>query len=214
MPNEPPSATNPLAISSHDIPLNEVNAFPRIVIAAATPIRPMALTIMPLGIRFIAPTIISNAPPIAARPLAISSHDIRLMSFITLANIFIAAAMAINATPVDKTCLALPARLVNATSSRSKPPIPARPLPMSSHFIVEKSLQTDANILSAAAIITIPVAVETALPPNLAVFKNSDISANKTAIPARPLANPSQLSSERSLQTDASILSAAAIITI
>ena len=76
MPNEPPSATNPLAISSHDIPLNEVNAFPRIVIATATPIRPMALTIMPLGIRFIAPTIISNAPPIAARPLAISSHDI------------------------------------------------------------------------------------------------------------------------------------------
>ena len=212
--NATPIVTSPLAICSHE----KLPIFPRtfatISRAAPTITKPVPIPTMFLGISFVAIATSAKAPPIETNPLAICSHENFAKSDIAEANIFIAAAISISARPEETTCFAFPVRLVNAATSRRSAPTAARPLPISSHFISPKSLQTDARIFIAAARITIPVAVVIALPPNLAVFKNKSTSASRTPTPTRPFANCSHCSFARSLTTEARTLIAAERISI
>ena len=189
----PPKVTRPFPISSQLILLILDNTDAKIARAAATAIKPTPLLMTFLGIRLSAIVIAANAPAIAIRPFAMPSHDIFAISFAEETNIFIAAAMAIRAIPVDITCFALPESLVNARTAAKSPATEARPFPISSQLIEAKSLQTDARIFNAAAKITIPVAVAIVFPLNLAVLKNKDTPANRAPTPTRPLAISSQL---------------------
>ena len=208
--NAPPIVTSPLAISSHvKFPI-VLRTFDNIVSAPATAIRPTPVDTIFLGIKLTANVISANAPAITVSPLPISSHCIEPKSSTADAIIFIAPAIAINAIPVDITCLALPVRFVNVAISASNMPILVRPFPISLHCIEPKSLQADANTFIAADSTRIPVAVDTAFPLNLAVFKNKAISAIRTPTPVSPLPSSPQLSCDISLQADANILTAVA----
>lgn len=181
--NAPPIVTRPLPISSHvKFPI-VLRTFDNIVSAPATAIRPTPVDTIFLGIKLTANVISANAPAITVSPLPISSHCIEPKSSTADAIIFIAPAIAINAIPVDITCLALPVRFVNVAISASNMPILVRPFPISLHCIEPKSLQADANTFIAADSTRIPVAVDTAFPLNLAVFKNKAISAIRTPTP-------------------------------
>ena len=210
----PPRVTKPLAISSQVIPLILLRASAIITKAAATAIRPVPIPTIFLGINLTATVTAVRAPAIATRPLASSSHDIEEKSCTAEANIFIDAAIAINATPVDITCLAFPVKLVKSVISANNAPTETNPFAISSHSMPPKSSQAEANTLIAAANITIPVAVVIDLPLNFAVFINRETSVSRTPTPTNPLASSSQLSAERSSHTDASTLIAAANITI
>ena len=210
----PPRVTKPLAISSQVIPLILLRASAITTKAAATAIRPVPIPTIFLGMKLTAIVTAVSAPAIATSPLAISSQDIEPKSCTAEANIFIEAAIAIKATPVDITCLAFPVRFVKSVISASNAPTETNPFAISSHSMPPKSSQAEANTLIAAANITIPVAVVMDLPLNFAVFINRETSASRTPTPTNPLASSSQLSAERSSQTDASTLIAAANITI
>ena len=210
----PPSVTRPFAISSHVIPAILLRAFATISRAADTAISPVPIPIIFFGMKLTATVIAVRAPAIATSPFAISPQDIEPKSCTAEANIFIAAAIAINATPVDMTCLAFPVRLVKSVISASNAPTATKPFAISSHFIPPKSSQAEASTLIAAANITIPVAVVIDLPLNFAVFINRETSASRTPTLTSPLASSSQLSFDRSSQTDANTLIAAANITI
>ena len=210
----PPRAIRPLAISSQVIPLILLRASATTTKAAATAIRPVPMPIIFLGMKLTATVIAVKAPAIATRPLAISPQDIEEKSCTAEANIFIDAAIAINATPVDITCLAFPVRFVKSVISANRMPTDVNPFAISSHFMPPKSSQAEARTLIAAANITIPVAVVIDFPLNFAVFMNSETSASRTPTPTNPFASSSQLRAERSSHTDARILIAAANITI
>ena len=211
---EPPRVIRPLAIASQLIPPILSMAFAIITRAVDIAISPVPIPIIFLGMKLTAIVTAVKEPAKAISPFAISPQDIVEKSLIDEANIFIAEPIAIKAIPVEITCLALPVRFVKSVISVSKAPIDKRPFPISPHFILPKSSQAEANTLIAAANITIPVAVITDFPLNLAVFMNSETSANKTPTPVKPLASCSQLNFARSLHTEANTLIAAANITI
>ena len=210
----PPRVIRPLAISSQDIEPIWLRALASISKAAETAIRPVPMPIMFFGMKLTAIVTAAKAPAIATRPLAISSHCIPEKSFTADANIFMAAPIAMSATPVEITCLALPVSLVKAVTSARSTAIDASPLPMSSHFISPKSLQAEANTLIAAERITIPVAVVMDLPLNFAVLRNRETSASNTPTPTRPFTSWFQSNLASCSQTEARILIAAAKITI
>ena len=210
----PPRVTRPLAISSQVIPLILLRASAIITSAPATAIRPVPIPIMFLGMKLTATVTAVRAPAIATSPFAISSQDSEEKSCTAEANIFIKAAIAINAMPVDITCLAFPVRLVKSVISASNAPTATSPLAISPHFMPPKSSQAEARTFIAAANITIPVAVVIDFPLNFAVFINRETSASRTPTPTSPLASSSQLSAARSSHTDANTLIAAANITI
>ena len=118
--------------------------------------------------------------------------------------------MAINATPVDMTCLASPVRFVNAAISASITPMPIRPIFNVSHCIEPNSRTPTDNTFMAADNIRIPVAVETTLPLNLAKFRNKAISPINTPIPISPFTSSVQLNCDKLLHADANIFIAAA----
>ena len=190
----PPMTTSPLAISSQDIPPILPSTCEMISRAAPTTTRPAPTLSIFLGITLTAMATSAKAPPIAARPFPICSHDIWPKSDTAEANIFIAAPIAISDTPVDTIPFALPFSLVNAVISARSTPIPPRPLAIPSQLICPKSLQADARILIAADRITMPVAVVIVLPLNLAVLRNISISPSRTPTPSKPLPSSSQLS--------------------
>ena len=99
----PPRVARPLAISSQLNPPIFSSTFATISRAADTAIRPTPMPTMFLGINFTASVTAAKAPAIAASPLAISSHCIPEKSFTAEAMTFIAAAIAIRATPVEIT---------------------------------------------------------------------------------------------------------------
>ena len=131
----PPRVIRPLAISSQDIPPILLSAFAMMTRAADTAIRPVPIPTMFLGIKFTATVTAVRAPAIATRPLAISSQDIEPKSPTADAKIFIAAAISINAKPVEMTCLAFPVRFVNRATSANKAPTDTSPLAISSQSI-------------------------------------------------------------------------------
>ena len=185
----PPRVTRPFAISSQvKEPIFSI-AVAMTTNAVATAIKPTPTETMFLGMNLTAVIVTVNAPAMATRPRAISSHRIPEKSSQAEANIFIAAPMAIKAIPVDTTFLAFPVSLVNSVISVRRIAIELRPFPISSHRISEKSLQAEARTLMAADKMTIPVAVMTVLPLNLAVLMNRETSANKTPTPTNPLAS-------------------------
>ena len=96
------------------------------------------------------------------------------------------------------------------------PDIAAPALPRSGHFILPNSAHTSANSFIAAPIRTSDNA-ELNIFLGCIFFINDWKPANARSIPVipeTPFANPSQLSLDRSSQTEARILSAAAMITI
>ena len=209
----PPITVKPLPICSHE-------KFPSLLItsvmisrAAATTTSPVPIPTIFLGISFVATATSKSAPPIALKPFPICSQFIAPKSATAEANIFIAAPIAANATPVETTCFAFPVRLVNIVISVSNTPTLARPFPISVHDIAPKSLHADANIFMDAARITIPVAVVIAFPLNFAILRNTATSASNTPTPVNPLPSSDQFKLDRSLQTDAKILIAAENIT-
>ena len=70
----PPMTVRPLPISSHCIPPNLLIQFAMISSAAPTITSPVPIPIMFFGIRLTAIATSASAPPIAVRPLPISSH--------------------------------------------------------------------------------------------------------------------------------------------
>ena len=211
--SEPANITRLFPISSQLIPPILFKASAMITSAAATPTSPILEAIMFGGNIFIAATTRIRAPAIAENPLPISSQLILPKSDIADANIFIDAAIITKEAPVDMTCLALPARLVNMANSSNNPPIAASPLPISAHLIPPKSLHAEANTLIAADMIRIPTAVDMALPSNLARRKNPATSPRSTPTPTNPLASPPQFNSDRSIQAEANTFIAKASIT-
>ena len=131
----PLRVTRPLAISSQDILPILLSAFAIMTRAADTAIRPVPIPTMFLGMKFTATVTAVSAPAIETRPLAISSQDIEPKSLIADARIFIAAAISINAKPVEITCLAFPVRFVKRAISASNAPTDTRPLAISSQSI-------------------------------------------------------------------------------
>ena len=212
--NAPPMTASPLPISTQLMPpkldITPDNTF----IAALTAKKPTPIDSMFLGIRFMANVIAAKAPAITVRPLPISSHCIWANSFTTGINICNAAPRIVIDTAVDTTCLAFTVNLVNAANINNKPPIAARPLPNSPHFMVEKSSTALANMSIAADNITMPVAVLTVLPPNFANCRNAASSAISTPTEINPLAIPSGSTVERTFSAAANITIATLILVI
>ena len=209
----PPKTVKPFPIDSHCIEPKLDKASAKTFKAAPTTRSPVPINISPLGIRFTEAATSAKAPPIAVSPLPMDSQFIEPKSDTAEANIFIEIPISTNAEPVDITCLAFPVRFVNTAISANNAPILPRPFSICFTLNCPKSLQEDANTFIAAANITMPVAVVVVFKLNFAKFKKAAISAINTPTAINPLAICFQLSSDKSLHTDANILIAAANIT-
>ena len=205
-----PMATRPFAIPSQLILPIDPRALATILSAAPTMTRPAPIPIMFFGISLVAMATSVKAPPMAMRPFAISAPLILPKSAIAEANIFIAAAISINATPVLITCFASPVSLVNAVISSRRAAIDAKPFVISPKDMEPKSLQEEARILIAEARITIPVAVVMVFPLNFAVPRKTSISAKSTPTPTSPFAMSFQSILPKVFTDEESILIAAA----
>ena len=209
----PPRVIRPFPIPSQDIWLIDFRDLLRIVIAVATPIKPMDFEIIPLGSNFIAIDIDNSEPPRAVRPLAIPAHESLPISVITPDSIFIDAARRTRPIPVEITCFTFFVRLVKAESSRSSPPTAARPLPTFSQLMPANVLQTDASTLREVERTKIPRAVDMAFFVFLVILRKIESSSISPPTPAKPFPSSSQLRAAKSLQTEANIFIAAAKIT-
>ncbi len=214
MPNEPPITVILRAISGHDIELLLINAFVSAFTAAETIKIPAPITIMFFGIILVVAATEISAHAIPAKPFPSCSQPSPPRSVTEDANIFIAAPIAISATPVDIKCFALPVSFVKAEISSKSAPIEARPFAISFHDILPKSQQADARIFIAAPSTTIPIETESIFTLNFAVLRKISTSASRTPIPARPFASSSQLSAAKSTQADDNTLIAAENITM
>ena len=210
----PPMATRLFAMPSQLIPPILPRASARTFSAAPTVTSPAPVAIRFFGMARIAMATSASAPPIARRPLPISSKDIPPKSAIAEANIFIAAPISIMARPVEISPCAFPVSLVKAVISRRRAPIELSPLTNSPTSICPKSLQAEAKTFMALARTSIPVAVAIA-PLLIATFLvNRETSAIRTPTPVNPFANPAKSNCAKSIQAEASILIAPAKTTI
>ena len=141
-------------------------------------------------------------------PFRTPDQDILAISSNADAAIFIDTA--INTMPIaaDADLVPVPSRRVKSSS------IVPRPLSRPSAGILAKSSQADAMSFIAAAIISIPIAVDISLGVELMVFVNTKISARRTATPAKPAQSSPKFSIPSSLHADARIRTAAANTTI
>ena len=94
-----------------------------------------------------------KAPPMAVKPLAISSQDIFPKDSTASANILQLSARATIATLVDKDTLLFPMIFTAPVNTNRLPPIPTKPFPISSKERSEKLSAACANISTAPAIV-------------------------------------------------------------
>ena len=188
--NAPAMETRPFAIESQLIP-------PRIFITGVRSARAPAATsnaaeppIVPV-IAFSPMANIAIDPPTAARPLPISDHFIPPVFSRTSDMITNAVETAIKPTPIPTIFLGM--ILVEIATAASAPAIAARPLPISSQLIWDRSFTADANIFIDPPIAIIPIPSD-AMPLTLLVsFENTASSVSNPPIPASPLPSSSQL---------------------
>ena len=169
----------------------------------------------PAAVRFImlrAAANISSDPPTATSPLAMPSQ--------LIAPIFISESASIaTAAPTMTSPVPIPIRFFGMSrtaivTAASAPAMPDKPFASPSQLSFERSVQTEANILSAPPIAASAMPVDITCLAFPVRFTNSVISARSPAIPASPFPRSPQLSFARSAQTEAMILSAAARTTI
>ena len=158
--------------------------------AAATPISPIALEIIPSGIKFKAPAIAINALANPRTPLAMPSSDIDPASFKDFAMITKAAA-----TPISPIALEIifsgikfkaPAIAINALAN------PRTPLAMPSSDIDPASFKDFAMITKAVATPISPIALEIIPLGIMTLLKNKESPYINPPTPARPLIIPSK----------------------
>ena len=123
----PPIAMRPFTICSGVKFPNLPNAFARISNAAPTAINPVPILTIFFGMKLTATATSVNAAPIASIPCADCPGFILPNADTAEANIFIAAAISINASPVETICLAFPAASVKAAVSAIITPMPVKP---------------------------------------------------------------------------------------
>ena len=168
----------------------------------------------PAAVRFIilrAAANISREPPTATRPFATPSQLIPLIFISESASIATAAPTITNPVPIPIRFFGMSRTAI--VTAASAPAMPDKPFARPSQLSFERSVQTEANILSAPPIAASAMPVDITCLAFPVRFTNSVISARSPAIPASPFPSSPQLSLVRSAQTEAIILSAAASTT-
>ena len=194
----PPIAARPLPISSHCIAPNFTRAFARSSrpwITMRIPVAPNILEnpdIFPAAI--VTPVTSVSAPPIAARPLPISSHCIS-------PNFFRASARSLK----PWTRISMP-RLPNidlkppnfckmaiaATSSPKAPPIPTKPRAISPQESAPNFVNASPRILQASANAKIAILVLSGILTLSIILRPTQSSSNAPPRPSKPFAISSQ----------------------
>ena len=168
----------------------------------------------PAAVRFIilrAAANISSEPPTATRPFVMPSQLIPPIFIRESASIATAAPTMTSPAPIPIRFFGM--RRTAIVTAASAPAMPDKPFASPSQLSFARSVQTEANILSAPPIAASAMPVDITCLAFPVRFTNSVISARSPAIPASPLPRSPQLSFARSAQTEAMILSAAARIT-
>ena len=154
----------------------------------------------------------ARAPPIATRPLAISSQLMLPIEERALATILSAAPTTTRPAPTLTMFLGIRFTAI-ATSARA-PPIAIRPFAISEPLILPKSDIADANIFIAAAISIKARPVEITCLASPVSLVNAVISSRSAAIDVRPLVISPHDIEPKSLQAEARTLIAEARMTI
>ena len=169
----------------------------------------------PAAVRFIilrAAANISSEPPTATRPFVMPSQLIPPIFIRESASVATAAPTMTSPAPIPIRFFGM--RRTAIVTAASAPAMPDKPFAIPSQLSFARSVQTEANILSAPPIAASAIPVDITCLAFPVRFTNSVISARSPAIPASPLPRSPQLSFARSAQTEAIILSAAASTTI
>ena len=185
---EPARVTNPLAISSQDIPPIFRTASPMMSNAAPTSIIPVAFDIIPFGRRFIATVTAAREPAIVVSPRPISPQD-KFPIFSTASpNTSMAAPRIVIAVAVEITCFAFAVTLVNTASSVRTTATADSPFKRLEISKAPNAPTASARILMDAARRTNPVPFRTPIPSKSVAFRNNASSVQRTPTPIRPLA--------------------------